>query len=506
MLQTLRKLQQDSGTPGDQYAAEATWSNLFHHHPLQHHHSSYRYMLSKQQRQRGISHFGSAERLRVALSRAITNKKLTVAVVGGSISAGTGAEDAPAWVDRLETYLKETYGKVANVNVTVNNGAVPGTTSAYMSGCVNLHVPADADIVVVEYTVNDDQLALPAMDNPVRRPYERLLRKLLSMPTSPAVVLLHAYAWFRPEPTFGVFYSNSERDLNELAGYYGLPVVSVKGCCFQAMQQGVPGFQVHAVRRQDLLDSKGLAFYYDEIHPDGNTGHRVMAELVVTLLQRGVADLLHSPLTEADKAAAAQPLPPPMIPGNWESLSDRCFVGEAFKTKAVIGQPASWDWVNESRSLRPKWGYVSTEPGASLQLLLNTTASSGAAQHPVLVQVAYLSSYEHMGKAAVKCVSGCSCDESEINGYHVDHNSLLKLHRIYVSQHEECVMAVQVKDETDAPDGEHKVKLAAAVVSEEAGEQHADFDNAAAVEHVHDISFRHVGFGHSGVFDIRNHI
>jgi DNA polymerase alpha subunit B len=88
--------------------------------------------------------------------------------VGGSISAGTGAEDAPAWVDRLETYLKETYGKVANVNVTVNNGAVPGTTSAYMSGCVNLHVPADADIVVVEYTVNDDHMALPPLDNPVR--------------------------------------------------------------------------------------------------------------------------------------------------------------------------------------------------------------------------------------------------------------------------------------------------------------------------------------------------
>jgi lysophospholipase L1-like esterase len=106
--------------------------------------------------------------LRVHGASAPADKKLTVAVVGGSISAGTGAEDAPAWVDRLETYLKETYGKVANVNVTVNNGAVPGTTSAYMSGCVNLHVPADADIVVVEYTVNDDQLALPVMDNPVR--------------------------------------------------------------------------------------------------------------------------------------------------------------------------------------------------------------------------------------------------------------------------------------------------------------------------------------------------
>jgi hypothetical protein len=42
-------------------------------------------------------------------------------------------------------------------------------------------------------------------------------------------------------------------------------------------------------------------------------------------------------------------------------------------------------------------------------------------------------------------VSGCSCEESEINGYHIDHNSLLKLHRVYVSQHEECVMAVQVR-------------------------------------------------------------
>lgn len=60
-------------------------------------------------------------------------------------------------------------------------------------------------------------------------------------------------------------------------------------------------------------------------------------------------------------------------------------------------------------------------------------------------------------------------------------------------------------DDTDVPEGEHKVKLAAVVVSEEAG-QSMGIDNPAAVEHVHDISFRHVGFGHNEVFDIRNHI
>lgn len=95
-------------------------------------------------------------------------KKLTVSVLGGSISAGIGAEDAPAWVDRLEQYLKETYSKVAGVNVTVNNGAVPGTTSAYMAACVPLHLPKDSDIVIVEYSVNDDWMAVPVLDNPVR--------------------------------------------------------------------------------------------------------------------------------------------------------------------------------------------------------------------------------------------------------------------------------------------------------------------------------------------------
>jgi hypothetical protein len=65
---------------------------------------------------------------------------------------------------------------------------------------------------------------------------------------------------------------------------------------------------------------------------------------------------------------------------------------------------------------------------------------------------------------------------------------------------------LQVVHDTEAPGGEHKVKLAAVIVQEEAGHI-AGIDNAAAVEHVHDISFRHTGVGSGkGVFDIRNHI
>lgn len=32
--------------------------------------------------------------------------------------------------------------------------------------------------------------------------------------------------------------------------------------------------QVHAPRDRNRLDYKGLVFYYDNIHPDGVTGHR----------------------------------------------------------------------------------------------------------------------------------------------------------------------------------------------------------------------------------------
>lgn len=77
-----------------------------------------------------------------------------------------------------------------------------------------------------------------------RRPYERLLRKVLSLPNNPAVILLHGYAWFRADPYQGNFYNSAERDYNDMAEYYGLPAVSVKSCCYEAMRNAEPGFQV----------------------------------------------------------------------------------------------------------------------------------------------------------------------------------------------------------------------------------------------------------------------
>ena len=53
-----------------------------------------------------------------------------------------------------------------------------------------------ADVVVVDFAVNDRYPVFgPPFLNEPRRAFERLVRKLLSYPNRPAVVLLHAYAW-----------------------------------------------------------------------------------------------------------------------------------------------------------------------------------------------------------------------------------------------------------------------------------------------------------------------
>lgn len=467
--------------------------------------TTHSFMLSSAQRARGLTYIGSAERLRLALDRALKRKRLTVTAIGGSITAGAGAVDSPrdAWVDRLQTWLVEMYGGAHGVNVTVNNGAVPGTTSAYMCACFRRHVPQDVDVVFIEYAVNDEHRKEPIFDNNARKPMERLVRKLLLLPSRPAIVLLNTFAWFNTQPFEGVFWSSAEREFQELAWYYHLPTVSVKAACYADMVAAKEGYSVHAPRLRDLQELKGKAFYYDPIHPDGNTGHRVMAELAMHLVATVARDLKTNPINSADDDGAAAPLPRPMIRDNHASTHDTCFVGPHFRDDCV-GLHEGWEWVNEAKGPRPKWGYVAKEVGKVIQLRLNTLVSASTPYKPVLVQLAHLRSYEHMGWAEVTCASNCSCPPTRFNGHTADKTSLLGLHKAYVTQHEACVLEVKVLEETAS--GEHKVKLAGAIVSDQAGEQQAYPYNAETLEYVHDISLNPGGWGSEGVFDARNHI
>ena len=128
---------------------------------------------------------------------------------------------------------------------------------------------------------------------------------------------------------------------------------------------------------------------------------RVMADLVIHLLQKATLSLHHHPLNNIDYAVAAAQLASPMIAGNHASHQDQCFIGPGFKDKIVISS-GGWAWVNEAKGPRPKWGFVSTVPGSELMLRVNTTAVTGKVGAMVAVQIAYLRSYENMGMAEVR--------------------------------------------------------------------------------------------------------
>lgn len=66
-------------------------------------------------------------------------------------------------------------------------------------------------------------------------------------------------------------------------------------------------------------------------------------------------------------------VPVPMFEGNWESSNLVCVVGEQLPHTVV--QNDGWEWVNEGTAVKPKWGYVTWQVGATLVLKVDTRAS-----------------------------------------------------------------------------------------------------------------------------------
>lgn len=61
----------------------------------------------------------------------------------------------------------------------------------------------------------------------------------------------------------------------------------------------------------------------------------------------------------------------------------------------------------------------------------------------------------------------------------------LYLHEVLVSQHDECVIAVEVLSSSKAGQGHHKVKIAGVMVSEESGE--GGIKNYGAIQMVAEV-------------------
>ena len=267
---------------------------------------------------------------------------------------------------------------------------------------------------------------------------------------------------------------------------------------------------------------QGAAFYHDRIHPDGLTGHRVLAELALHLLNTTAQALRAedaaaalAPPPAAAAAAPAEPsslsrtmapdfIPDPMIPGNYESGSAACLVGAPFFTDAVKRRQG-FEWLNEAKGARLRPGFIATAVDSVLTIAVDTSAPKGgggggggaATSRFARLDLMYLSSYEHMGRASVTCASGCTCAPSTLNGHTTARSSQVLVFPLNVSRSAACALEVRVLPESDS--GEHKVKLTGLIVADADGGAIA---NRAALDYASMLAARAA----DGVVNILNHV
>lgn len=208
---------------------------------------------------------GSNCRVKRFFEKVRAGEKATVTFLGGSITQGAGAVPtqemcyARRAFDAIGRLTGASEGQLAYIKAGV--GGTPSQLGLIRyDRDIGRDGAVQPDLVILEFAVNDEG------DETKGVCYESLVRRILSQPNHPALVLL-----------FSVFVNdwNLKTRLAPIGWRYELPMVDV----------------LEAVTSQfGLQKEQGLAitkrqYFYDVYHP-ANPGHQVMADCLLYLLDR----------------------------------------------------------------------------------------------------------------------------------------------------------------------------------------------------------------------------
>jgi lysophospholipase L1-like esterase len=214
---------------------------------------------------------------------------VTVAYMGGSITAGAGASSPERTSFRalVTEWLRRHYPKseITELNAAINNTGASGG-SLYGSLRARRDVVAyKPDLVFVEFAVNDTNESELA----VKKAIEGLLRQLLIVAQPPEVVMLYATSAKR-----GV--RAEWHDL--IAAHYEVPSINLEDQAWAMIDGGrvkLAEFWPRALR--------SAASWKDRVTPS-DTGHKLYADLIISFL------------AEQEKLTATpipRNLPPPLV-------------------------------------------------------------------------------------------------------------------------------------------------------------------------------------------------
>lgn len=483
--------------------------------------------LSRSLLNKAISYRGDDSRFRKVIDKLIDGQPVKYAVVGSSVATGRGSSFMDgAWVHLIHKWLELTYSPCADLRpganfqmtdpgyiashhmcpqstITYIDLAVYASSPLYGEKCMASKIPQDVDLVLVEFGINDfyytqEMMEIckdPAyqMSTTERRALERLYRKVLNLPSKPALLLFEPYSWNRLSNNNQHFGPLPEDFHVIFAQYYGnIQVISARNALYQKIKE-------IGAASLPLMNW----FEVDTIHPK-DEGHKMYADLVIHLFQTYTREQIMArreamnPLGKVmPQVVDAGPLggfePPlqePLIPHNYEHAGGFCAMGDEFKPKVVTSM--GWDFVDEGFPLpnglpHHKYGYVSKVPGSKLTMMIDTSLGGFAnLAEGVQVLVAHLKSYEHMGKARISCVAGCTCLPATMDGHTMNHASVTSFASITVSPSPQCMLEVENLFESSS--GEFKFKVIGVAVHDKAidksqfffGGDHDDYaDNKA---------------------------
>ncbi|KAL3932732.1 MAG: hypothetical protein SGPRY_000585 [Prymnesium sp.] len=384
---------------------------------------------------------GESTRFRRLHRRFAEGCPLPTLALGGSSTAGhkIGRLSPQLYHARVAEWLRNLTGSDPLNSSLHNNAGTPAIGPEYAEKCLDTLMVGLPSLVFVEFAQNlQDSQSVLAL--------ERLLRRVLLLPSSPAVILLILPTWHSLHGST----RSSTAALVALAKHYGLASVDLQPILEQIDR-------LHLMRNWSTTSwaqcDDVVCRLEASPHPNP-TGHELIAIAIERALRRS---------WQAKRPSnGSLSIPPPLLSRvqasdvnsvftrrGWRTLqsSNRKSVPNYELDSALAGYVKSargWSYVREGNELHPKPGYVANSTKQNeLQLCYpltrectNEAACVGRVQ---LVAIGYLKSYdERMGRANVWGSGGCEINvnsETQLNGFSQERVSVRAKHACAPSRH-----------------------------------------------------------------------